>query len=77
MTRPLLWPLVPLYRLGLALRERKFRPGSPVVRRLRWPVISIGNLSIDKLPIEMTGQRSRRDRAARPELSLAQGQAEP
>ncbi|MFZ1941929.1 MAG: tetraacyldisaccharide 4'-kinase [Terracidiphilus sp.] len=45
MTRPLLWPLVPLYRLGLALRERKFRPGSPVVRRLRWPVISIGNLS--------------------------------
>ena len=43
--RPLLLPLVPLYRLRLALRERKFRPGSTVVRRLRWPVISIGNLS--------------------------------
>jgi tetraacyldisaccharide 4'-kinase len=37
---------VPIYRLGLALRERKFRPGSPSIRRLRWPVISIGNLSI-------------------------------
>jgi tetraacyldisaccharide 4'-kinase len=43
--RPLLWPLVPLYRVVLALRERKFRPGSPSIRRLRWPVISIGNLS--------------------------------
>ena len=45
MTRPLLWPLVPLYRLGLALRERKFQPGSASIRRLRWPVVSIGNLS--------------------------------
>jgi tetraacyldisaccharide 4'-kinase len=43
--RPMLWPLVPLYRLGLALRERKFRPGSSSIRRLRWPVVSVGNLS--------------------------------
>jgi tetraacyldisaccharide 4'-kinase len=43
--RPLLWPLVPLYRLGLALREGKFRPGSSSIRRLRWPVVSVGNLS--------------------------------
>lgn len=43
--RPLLWPLVPLYRVGLALRERKFRSGSRWIRRLHWPVISIGNLS--------------------------------
>jgi tetraacyldisaccharide 4'-kinase len=45
MTRQVLLPLVPLYRLALALRERKFQPGSPSIRRLRWPVVSIGNLS--------------------------------
>ena len=35
------WPLVPLYRLGLALAER-FR-GKPKV--LGWPVVSVGSLS--------------------------------
>ena len=44
-TRPLLWPLVPVYRLGLAVRELQFRSGLKPVRRLKWPVISIGNLS--------------------------------
>lgn len=39
--RPWLLPLVPLYRLGLALDAS--RAGEP--RRLKWPVISIGNLS--------------------------------
>jgi tetraacyldisaccharide 4'-kinase len=39
--RPLLLPLVPLYRLALAVRERSPRP----VHRLHFPVISIGNLS--------------------------------
>jgi len=43
--RPLLWPLVPLYRLGLALRDFGLRAGLEKVRRLRWPVVSIGNLS--------------------------------
>lgn len=43
--RPLLWPLVPVYRLGLALRELQFRSGLNPVRRLKWPVVSIGNLS--------------------------------
>jgi tetraacyldisaccharide 4'-kinase len=43
--RPLLSPLVPLYRLGLALREFELRSGMKPVRRLRWPVVSIGNLS--------------------------------
>jgi tetraacyldisaccharide 4'-kinase len=42
--RPLLWPLVPAYRLGLALRDAKFRSGLKPVR-LKWPVVSIGNLS--------------------------------
>ena len=41
----LLLPLVPLYRLGLALREFKLRAGLEPVRRLRFPVVSIGNLS--------------------------------
>jgi tetraacyldisaccharide 4'-kinase len=43
--RPLLAPLTPLYRLGLALRERRLASGREEVRRLRFPVISIGNLS--------------------------------
>jgi tetraacyldisaccharide 4'-kinase len=45
VARPLLWPLVPIYRLGLALRELQFRTGLKRSRRLRWSVVSIGNLS--------------------------------
>jgi tetraacyldisaccharide 4'-kinase len=44
--RMLLLPLVPVYRLGLALRAWRLRSGQEQVRRLRWPVISIGNLSV-------------------------------
>ena len=43
--RCLLVPLVPLYRLALALRELRLRSGLEPVRRLRFPVVSIGNLS--------------------------------
>jgi tetraacyldisaccharide 4'-kinase len=43
--RALLLPLTPLYRLGLAARELRLRSGIEPVRRLRYPVISIGNLS--------------------------------
>jgi tetraacyldisaccharide 4'-kinase len=43
--RPWLAPLVPVYRLGLTLREFQLRSGLKPVRRLRWPVVSIGNLS--------------------------------
>jgi tetraacyldisaccharide 4'-kinase len=43
--RPWLWPLVPVYRLALALRETQLRTGLKPVRRLRWPVVSVGNLS--------------------------------
>ncbi len=43
--RPLLWPLVPAYRLALALRDLQLRTGLKPIRRLRWPVVSIGNLS--------------------------------
>jgi tetraacyldisaccharide 4'-kinase len=43
--RPWLWPLVPGYRLALALRALQLRMGLKPVRRLRWPVVSVGNLS--------------------------------
>ncbi|UWZ84984.1 tetraacyldisaccharide 4'-kinase [Occallatibacter riparius] len=44
--RPLLAPLTPLYRLGLALRERRLASGKEPIRKLKFPVISIGNLAI-------------------------------
>lgn len=43
--RGLLLPLTPLYRLGLALRELRLRSGLEPVRRLRFPVVSVGSLS--------------------------------
>jgi tetraacyldisaccharide 4'-kinase len=45
MKRPLLLPLVPIYAAGVALRELRLRRGWERVRRLCYPVISIGNLS--------------------------------
>jgi tetraacyldisaccharide 4'-kinase len=45
IARPWLAPLVPLYRLGLALRERRLASGREVEWELEWPVVSIGNLS--------------------------------
>jgi tetraacyldisaccharide 4'-kinase len=44
-SRGLLFPLVPLYRLALGARELRLHLGLEPVRRLRFPVISIGNLS--------------------------------
>ncbi len=43
--RRMLLPLTPLYRLALALRELRLGSGFEKVRRLRFPVISIGSLS--------------------------------
>jgi tetraacyldisaccharide 4'-kinase len=43
--RRLLLPLVPLYRSALAYRELRLRLGFEPVRRLRFPVVSVGNLS--------------------------------
>jgi tetraacyldisaccharide 4'-kinase len=57
MRRPLLLPLVPLYAAGLALRELRLNRGWEPVRRLRHPVISIGNLSTGgsgKTPLTIT-----------------------
>lgn len=44
--RRLLLPLNPVYRLGLGWRERRLRSGNEPVNRLRFPVVSIGNLSM-------------------------------
>jgi len=43
--RSLLLPLVPLYRFALALRELRLGSKLEPVRRLRFPVVSIGSLS--------------------------------
>ncbi len=43
--RRLLLPLVPVYRLALALRELRLASGLEPVSRLRFPVVSIGSLS--------------------------------
>src|SRR6185437_1620622 len=45
IARPALLPLVPLYRLGLGLRELRLRSGLEPVRRLRCAVVSVGSLS--------------------------------
>jgi tetraacyldisaccharide 4'-kinase len=44
-SRKLLLPLVPAYRLALLLHELSLRTGIEPVRRLRFPVVSVGNLS--------------------------------
>ncbi|HTB98749.1 MAG TPA: tetraacyldisaccharide 4'-kinase [Terracidiphilus sp.] len=46
MKRPWLAPLVPLYAAGVAWRARRFTSGNQSIRRLKWPVLSIGNLSM-------------------------------
>jgi len=59
--RPWLTPFVPVYRLGLALRDFELRTGLKPARRLRWPVVSIGNLSTGgagKTPLAITLARS-------------------
>ena len=45
MNRRWLAPLTPLYAAGVAWRNRRIDSGAEPVRRLRWPVIAIGNLS--------------------------------
>ena len=55
--RKLARPLVPLYSFGLKLREFRIQLGIESEQHLRWPVISIGNLSTGgtgKSPLAIT-----------------------
>ena len=45
MKRPWLVPFTPLYAAGVAVRNLGIERGWEPVRRLQWPVVSIGNLS--------------------------------
>ncbi len=63
--RRLLLPLVPAYRLALAVREFRLGSGFEKIRRLKRPVISIGSLSAGgagktPLTIELAGLLSTR-----------------
>lgn len=44
-TRSFLLPLTPLYRIALGLRELRLQSGVESVRKLKYPVVSIGSLS--------------------------------
>jgi tetraacyldisaccharide 4'-kinase len=45
MKRPWLAPFTPLYAFGARLREEALRRGWEEIRRLKWPVVSVGSLS--------------------------------
>jgi tetraacyldisaccharide 4'-kinase len=46
MNRPLLWPLVPLYAVAVRAKNAEYDHGWRKGQRLRWPVVSVGNLSV-------------------------------
>ena len=77
--RRLLLPLVPAYRLALALREVGLRTGLVPVRRLRFPVVSVGSLSAGgagKTPLTITLAKSLTKRGLRVDvLSRGYGRA--
>ncbi len=69
--RLLLRPLVPLYRLVLNVREMWFNAGLAPVRRLTYPVISIGNLSTGgsgKTPLTIALAKALIARGLRPDV---------
>jgi len=43
---PILWPLVPLYAVGVRIKNAAFDSGIAKSRRLSYHVISVGNLSV-------------------------------
>ena len=69
--RPWLAPLVPIYRFGIALRGLGLRTGLEPVRRLRSPVVSIGNLSTGgsgKTPLAIALARALKERGVRADV---------
>jgi tetraacyldisaccharide 4'-kinase len=66
--RRLLLPLNPLYRLALAVRELRLALAPEPVRRLRNPVISVGNLSTGgagKTPLTIALAKALKERGVR------------
>jgi len=66
--RRLLTPLIPAYRLGLWMSERRLGSRAEPVRRLRYPVVSIGNLSTGgagKTPLAIALARALTERGFR------------
>lgn len=66
--RPWLAPLVPIYRLVVALRSLALRLGIERVRQLSSPVVSIGNLSTGgagKTPLTIAMARALKERGVR------------
>jgi tetraacyldisaccharide 4'-kinase len=79
--RRLLLPLIPLYQLALAFRDLLLLMGLEPVRRLRFPVISIGNLSTGgsgKTPLAIALARALAGRGLRVDvLSRGYGRRSP
>lgn len=46
MRLPILWPLTPVYAAAVYAKNRAYERGWLNPERLRWPVVSIGNLSV-------------------------------
>jgi tetraacyldisaccharide 4'-kinase len=68
LKRPLLIPFTPLYAAGLAFRNWRIESGREPVRRLRFPVVSIGNLSTGgsgKTPLTIALARALQQRGFR------------
>lgn len=69
--RTLLLPAEGLFRLGVLLRERRYRSGSPRIRRAAIPVVSVGNLSVGgtgKTPVASWVLRRLQEAGASPAL---------
>jgi tetraacyldisaccharide 4'-kinase len=44
--RPFLWPLAPVYAAAVAAKNAAYDHGWLKAKQLRWPVVSIGNISV-------------------------------
>ena len=69
--RRLLFPLVPIYRLAMGVRQLWFESGLAPVERLTYPVISVGNLATGgsgKTPLTIALVKALAARGLRPDV---------